>query len=237
MSRVLRPSWGHEIRRYLWQFSLGQAFVDWLKYSRYYVFSYGRYFWKHLVSLSCLAYDVWWIFEFGDSSLMISDSSFCRASDIHIRAYYPFSLRFLVVVGRYPYWRIFLSPWWDCVRAAIHKWMNIVGCLPHNFDIGYHIGAYSPLLDEIVHKWMIIVSYLPHDFDIRSYTGAYFPIFFEYPWDWDNGHLGFIWSTSLELLKIGSIRTFLHGFVEIEMDHIRFHSRSVDGFFSQMLMR
>ena len=200
MSRVLRPSWGHEIRRYLWQFSLGQAFVDWLKYSRYYVFSYGRYFWKHLVSLSCLAYDVWWIFEFGDSSLMISDSSFCRASDIHIRAYYPFSLRFLVVVGRYPYWRIFLSPWWDCVRAAIHKWMNIVGCLPHNFDIGYHIGAY-------------------------------FPIFFEYPWDWDNGHLGFIWSTSLELLKIGSIRTFLHGFVEIEMDQIRFHPRSMGGSF------
>ena len=166
MSRVLRPSWGHEIRRYLWQFSLGQAFVDWLKYSRYYVFSYGRYFWKHLVSLSCLAYDVWWIFEFGDSSLMISDSSFCRASDIHIRAYYPFSLRFLVVVGRYPYWRIFLSPWWDCVRAAIHKWMNIVGCLPHNFDIGYHIGAYSPLFGEILFGqwyedgWYVLVIYL-----------------------------------------------------------------------------
>ena len=43
-SRVLRLPWGHEIRRYLWQFSLGWAFVDWLKYSRYYVFSYGRYF-------------------------------------------------------------------------------------------------------------------------------------------------------------------------------------------------
>ena len=50
-SRVLRPPWGHEIRHYLWQFSLGQAFVDWLKYSRYYVLFYERYFWKHLVSL------------------------------------------------------------------------------------------------------------------------------------------------------------------------------------------
>ena len=50
-SRVLKPPWGHEIRRYLWQSSLGQVFVDWLKYSRYYAFSYGGYFWKHLVSL------------------------------------------------------------------------------------------------------------------------------------------------------------------------------------------
>ena len=50
-ARVLRPPWGHEIRHYLWQFSLGQAFVDWLKYSRYYVLFYERYFWKHLVSL------------------------------------------------------------------------------------------------------------------------------------------------------------------------------------------
>ena len=48
-SRVLRPPWGHEIRRYLWQFSLGRAYVDWLKYRCYYVFSYRKYFWKHLV--------------------------------------------------------------------------------------------------------------------------------------------------------------------------------------------
>ena len=50
-SRVLRPPWGHEIRRHLWQSSLEQAFADWLKNSCYYVFSYERYFWKHLVSL------------------------------------------------------------------------------------------------------------------------------------------------------------------------------------------
>ena len=48
-SRVLRPPWGHEIRHYLWQFSLGRAYVDWLKYRCYYVFSYRKYFWKHLV--------------------------------------------------------------------------------------------------------------------------------------------------------------------------------------------
>ena len=74
-SRVLRPPWGHEIRRHLWQSSLEQAFADWLKYSHYYVFSYGRYFWKHLISLAWHI-DVWWIFEFGDSSLMMLDSSF-----------------------------------------------------------------------------------------------------------------------------------------------------------------
>ena len=55
-SYVWRPPWGHEIRRYLWQFSLGRTFVDWLKYSCYYVFTYRKYFWKHLVSLSCLTY-------------------------------------------------------------------------------------------------------------------------------------------------------------------------------------
>ena len=62
MSLILRPPWGHEIRRYLWQFSLEQVFVDWLKYSHYYVFSYGRHFWKHLVSLCYLAY--WCLMDF-----------------------------------------------------------------------------------------------------------------------------------------------------------------------------
>ena len=32
-------------------------------------------------------------------------------------------------------------------------------------------------------------------------------------------------------------RSLLHGFVEIEMDHIRFHLESVDGFFTQVCMR
>ena len=88
-----------------------------------------------------------------------------------------------------------------------------------------------------VREWMIDVGYLPHDFDIRSYTGAYFPIFFEYPWDWDNNQLGFRLCTSLWLPTVDDIRTFIHGFVKIEIDHIRFHSRSIDGSFSQMLMR
>ena len=35
---------------------------------------------------------------------------------------------------------------------------------------------------------------------------------------------------------IYDIRTFLHGLVEIEMDRIKFHLRSIDGFFSQMFM-
>ena len=63
------------------------------------------------------------------------------------------------------------------------------------------------------------------------------PIFFEYPWDWDSGQFGFRLSTSPELPTIDCIRASLHGFVEIEMDCIRFHPRSVGGSFSQMFMR
>ena len=84
---------------------------------------------------------------------------------------------------------------------------------------------------------MISVGYLPHDFDIRSYTGAYFPIFFEYPWVWDSSQFGFRLSISPELSMIDYIRTPLYGFVEIEMDRIRLHPRSVGGSFSQMFMR
>ena len=84
---------------------------------------------------------------------------------------------------------------------------------------------------------MINVGCLYHDFDIRSYTMAYFTIFFEYPRDWDSDRPGFRLSISTELLIINYIRTFLHGFVEIEMDPIRFHPRSMGGSFSRMLMR
>ena len=58
-SRVLRPPWGHEIRRYLWQPSLGQAFVDWLKYSCYHVLFMEDTF-GSIWSLSCLTY---WFFD------------------------------------------------------------------------------------------------------------------------------------------------------------------------------
>ena len=48
---------------------------------------------------------------------------------------------------------------------------------------------------------------------------------------------GFRSSTSMRLPTIDCTRTSLHGFVETEMDHIRFHPRSIGGSFSQMLMR
>ena len=54
--------------------------------------------------------------------------------------------------------------------------------------------------------WLVSVVYLMtliSDLNI----GAYFPIFFEYPWDWDNGQLGFRLSASLELPTIDCIRT------------------------------
>ena len=87
-SRVLRPPWGHEIRRYLWQSSLGQVFGRLVE-----VWSLlCSLLWKILLEAFgfSLAWhiNVWWIFEFGDISLMISDSSFCRASDIHTGAYF-----------------------------------------------------------------------------------------------------------------------------------------------------
>ena len=100
-----------------------------------------------------------------------------------------------------------------------------------------HTRENSPPLNEIVfgvavHRWMIIVGCLSHDFDIKSYTGAYFPIFSECPWDRGSGQLGFRLSISLELSTIDYIRTSLHGFVEIEMDHIRLHPRNMGGSFS-----
>ena len=39
------------------------------------------------------------------------------------------------------------------------------------------------------------------------------------------------------LLTIDCIKTSPHGFIEIEVDRIRFYSRSVDSFFDQTLMR
>ena len=35
---------------------------------------------------------------------------------------------------------------------------------------------------------------------------------------------------------IYDIRAFIHGLVEIEMNRIRFHLRSIDGFFSWVFM-
>ena len=130
-SRVLRPLWGHEIRRYLWQSLLGLTFVDWLKYSRYYVSLMGNTFGSIWFLSLAWHIDVWWIFEFRDSPLMISDSSFCCASDIHTRAYFPFILRSLVMVGLYGY------PWSWLLRCSIDvkRWLiNVDRCL-----VGYVI--------------------------------------------------------------------------------------------------
>ena len=105
-----------------------------------------------------------------------------------------------------------------------------------------HTRAYSPspcrdFVCKVVWGWMINVGYLPHDFDIRSYTRTYFSNFIEYPWDWNSSQLGFRLSASMGLPTIDCIRTSLHGFVEIEMDHIRFHQRCIGGSFNQMLLR
>ena len=135
-----------------------------------------------------------------DSWLMMLDSLFGCALDIHTRAYPPlFSkisicywtawLSLFMVIEMfgwfwqtlyyaldYPHWGIFPSPWWDCVWVVVRGWMIIVCCSPHDFDTG-------------------------------SYTGAYSPIFLEYPWVWDSSQFGFRLSTSLELSMIDCIKT------------------------------
>ena len=132
-------------------------------------------------------------------------------------------------------WTVWLSPF--MVIEMFDWFWQIPYC---TLDI--HIRAYPPFLGEIfvyavVWGWMISVGYLLHDFDIISYTGAYSPTFFEYPQDWDSGQLDFRLSTSLELPMIDCIKTSLYGFVEIEIDHIKFHPRSMGRPFTQMFMR
>ena len=170
-SHVLRPPWGHEIRRYLWQSSLGQNFVDWLKYGRYYAFSYGRYFWKHLVSLSCLVYQSLLDFWVGDSPLMILDSSFCCASDIHIGAYFSFALRSLVVV------RLCGYPWSWSLRCLI----DVDRCLVDDviFFIMYQISILGhfplSLMRLCIYGWLLLVVYLMI-LTSDIHTGAYSPL-------------------------------------------------------------
>ena len=165
----------------------------------------------------------------GDNWLMMLDLSFCCALNTHTRAYFHLSSRLIVVFGQYDY---------PCYGYR-DVWLILTDSLLY---IGYpYWGIFSfPCQDfvcTVVWGWIIDVGYLPHDFDIGSYTRAYFPIFFEYPWDWNNDQLGFRLSTNIGLLTIDCIKTSLHGFVEIEMDRIKFHSRSIGGSFSQILMR
>ena len=143
-------------------------------------------------------------------------------SDIHTGAYSPL------------HDEIMLGQWY------IDGWSLLVDYLMTSHQISYwSISPFSwwDFVCVMVWWWMISVGYLPHDFDIISHIGACFPTFFEYLWDWDSGQLGFRLSTSLELPMIDCIKTSLHGFVEIEMNHIRFHPRSMGGSFSQMFMR
>ena len=77
--------------------------------------------------------DYYWV---GDSWLMMLDSSFCCASNIHTRAYFPLSLRFLVTD-----WVVWLSL---LMVTEMFDWCWQV--LYRASDI--HIEAYSPLLDE-----------------------------------------------------------------------------------------
>ena len=85
-------------------------------------------------------------------------------------------------------------------------------------------------------EWLVLVVYL---MDLTSNIILWHICCFslKYSWDWDSYRIDFKFSISLELPMIYDIRTFLHDFVKIKVDHIRFHLRSIDGFFSQTFMR
>ena len=95
--------------------------------------------------------DVWWIFEFEDNLLMLSNSSFCCTLDIHTGAYFPFTLRSLIVVGLCGY------PWSWLLRCLIdvNRWLiDVDRCLVGDvtFFVVYHIsilGHIPLLIDEV----------------------------------------------------------------------------------------
>ena len=136
--------------------------------------------------------------------------------DIHTRAYSP--LHDEIMFGQW-----YIDGWSLLVVYLTTSTSDII--------LGHILLSFARFVWEMVWGWMISVGCLSHDFDIGSYTGAYFPIFFTYPWDWNSDQLSFRLCTSLKLLTIDCIRTFLHGFVEIEMAHIRFHPRRIGGSF------
>ena len=146
------------------------------------------------------------------------------ASDIHIGAYFPFSLRFSSCCWMIWLFLSMIIEMFDCFLRILYCTSDII--------LGHIPLSFARFVWAVVWGWMISVGCLHHDFDIGSYIGAYFPIFFEYPWDRGSDQLGFRLSISLELSAIDYIRTSLHGFVEIEMDHIGFHQRSMGGSFS-----
>ena len=219
-SRVLRPPWGREIKRYPWQFSLGRAYVDWLKYSRYYVFSYGKYFWKHLVSLSYLVYRCLLDFWVGDNQLIMLDSSFCCALDIHTGAYFPFALRSLVVVGLCGY------PWSWSLRCLIDviKWLiDVDRCLVNDvmFFIVYQISilGHIPLSSMRLYEdgWSLLVVFLmtPTSDTILGHTVLLDEILFV--WWYEDGWLMlvvYLMTLTLDLI-LGHISPFSFSILEI----------------------
>ena len=140
-----------------------------------------------------------------DSWLMMLDSPFGCALDIHTGAYPPFSeipicywtawLSLFMVIEMfgcswqtlycaldYPHWGIFPSPWWDCVWTVVRGWMIVVSLFASRLRRPISILGHIPLsitrfIWVVIWGWMISVGWLAYDFDVRSYTGAYFPHF------------------------------------------------------------
>ena len=180
------------------------------------MFSFKEDTFGSIWSLSCLTY--WCLMDFWVWRQLIDDVGFI-----------------LWLCIRYSHWGIFPRPpeipicycaVWLSLFMVIEMFGWFWQTLYCTSDI--HTGAYSPLIDEIVFRqwyedgWSLFVVCLT-TLTSDLILGHISPIFFEYPWDWDSGQFGFRLSTSPELPTIDCIRASLHGFVEIEMDRIRFH--------------
>ena len=81
-------------------------------------------------------------------------------------------------------------------------------------------------------KWLALVVYLMA-LTSNLILGHIF-LFFKYSWDWNSYQLDFKLSTSLGFRWFMISRPSYMVFFDIEMDHIRFHLRSIDGFFNRV---
>ena len=125
--------------------------------------------------------DVWWIFKFGDNPLMILDSSFCYASDIHTGAYFLFALRSLVVVRLCGYpWSWLLRCLIDVSRWLIDddRWLasDVIFFVVYQISILGHISPFSlsilgiEVATSLISVWALVWDFQWFMISEPSYT-------------------------------------------------------------------
>ncbi|RVW97552.1 hypothetical protein CK203_046490 [Vitis vinifera] len=125
-----------------------------------------------------------------------------------------------------PLQELHLSLWCMIVASPLSlMWYALLGK-------SHELWTYKPtflILDIITPSHDIILGHIPFSL-MRFYLGRGMRM------DDLPHHFDIRLSTSLGLPTINDIKTSLHDFIEIEMDHIRFHLRSIDGFSSRAFM-